>query len=121
MTVGEFRETIAGLKEQGMDEYDIAITLYTMFVGNAITLEEFERLLAVLGYSLTDEFKKMSPEEQKNQELEFEDDEEESKKESKEEPKKDSEDKKEDSKKEDSEDTDKEEKERARLKELFGK
>lgn len=75
MTAGEFRETIAKLKEQGMDDEDIAITLYTMFVGNAITLQEFENLLAVLGYSLTDEFKNMSPEEQKNIELEFDDDE----------------------------------------------
>ncbi len=73
MTVGEFKETIAGLKEQGMDDNDIAITLYTMFVGNAITLEEFENLLAVLGYSLTDEFKNMSPEEQKSLELDFDD------------------------------------------------
>lgn len=108
MTVGEFKETIAGLKEQGMDDNDIVITLYTMFVGDAITLEEFERLLAVLGYSLTEEFKKMSPEEQKNQELDFDDEELEEKGETKEEPK-------EDSKKKT------EEQEKARLKELFGK
>lgn len=108
MTVGEFKETIAGLKEQGMDDNDIVITLYTMFVGDAITLEEFERLLAVLGYSLTEEFKKMSPEEQKNQELDFDDEELEEKGEMKEEPK-------EDSKKKT------EEQEKARLKELFGK
>lgn len=73
MTVAEFKETIAGLKEQGMDDNDIAITLYAMFVGNAITLEELERLLAVLGYSLTEEFKNMSPEEQKSQCVEYDD------------------------------------------------
>lgn len=65
MTVDEGKKTIEELKAQGNSEEEIAGAFYLMFVEGKIDVEQFDALVNLLGYHLTDEFKAMSPEEQK--------------------------------------------------------
>lgn len=65
MTVEETKRAFAELKAQGQTDEDILATLYVMFADDKISLKELENLINVLGYELTEEFKAMSPEEQK--------------------------------------------------------
>lgn len=65
MTVKEAKKMFAGLRAQGQTDEDILGTLYLMFADDRISLDELETLCNVLGYELTEEFKAMSPEEQK--------------------------------------------------------
>lgn len=65
MTVKEIEEVIEMLKNQGNSEEDIAASFYLMFAEKKIDLNQLRALLAVLGYDLSDEFLKLSEEEQR--------------------------------------------------------
>ena len=73
MTVNEAKEAIAELKAQGNTEEEIAGSFYLMFCDGKIDVNQFDALVNLLGYHLTDEFLAMSEEEQKTQGFEKED------------------------------------------------
>lgn len=66
MTVEEAKKVIEELKAQGETEEDIVGAFYMMFQDDKLSLEEFEDLIGLMDYELTEEFKKLSPEEQKS-------------------------------------------------------
>ena len=66
MTVEEAKKMIEELKAQGETEEDIVGVFFMMFQDDKLTLEEFEDLIGLMDYELTEEFKKLSPEEQKS-------------------------------------------------------
>ena len=66
MTVDEAREAIEELKAQGANEEEIAGSLYLMFVDGKLDVKQFEALVNLLGYHLTEEFLAMSEDEQKS-------------------------------------------------------
>lgn len=65
MTEQEAKEIFEELKANGDTEEDIASKLYLMFTENELTVDQLGALLDILGYSLTEDFLKLSPEEQK--------------------------------------------------------
>lgn len=65
MTIEEGKKAIEELKAQGNSEEEIAGAFYLMFVEGKIDVDQFDALVNLLGYHLTDEFKNMSPEDQK--------------------------------------------------------
>lgn len=70
MTLEDAKKAIDGFREEGHTEEDIARTFYLMFVDGVLNLEDFETLIGLVGYELTEEFKNMSPEEQKTKPFE---------------------------------------------------
>ena len=66
MTVDEAREAIEELKAQGANEEEIAGSFYLMFVDGKLDVKQFEALVNLLGYHLTEEFLAMSEDEQKS-------------------------------------------------------
>lgn len=62
MTVGEFKEILAELKEKGYTDQMIIITIYSMYANNELTTKELEDLFYVMGYEFSDEFKNLSEE-----------------------------------------------------------
>lgn len=73
MTVNEAKEAIAELKAQGNTEEEIAGSFYLMFCDGKLDVNQFDALVNLLGYHLTDEFLAMSEEEQKTQGFEKKD------------------------------------------------
>ena len=76
MTPQEAEKVINTLKEEGKTEEEILGAFYKMFQEDKITIERLEGLVEAIGYHLTEEFKAMSPEEQKTkgyEEIEDED------------------------------------------------
>ena len=65
MTVEEMKKAIGELKAQGNDEETILGAFYRMFQDDKLTLDELDGIVNLLGYHLTEEFKSMSPEDQK--------------------------------------------------------
>ena len=65
MTVEEARKVIDELESQGASKEEIAGAFYLLFRDDKIDTEQLESLVNLLGYELNDEFKNMSPEEQK--------------------------------------------------------
>lgn len=65
MTVEEIKKVIDELESQGASKEEIAGAFYLLFRDNKIDTEQLEALVNELGYELNDEFKNMSPEEQK--------------------------------------------------------
>lgn len=68
MTVEEAKKVIEELKAQGETEDDIVGIFFMMFQDDKLSLEEFEDLIGLMDYELTEEFKNMSPEQQKSDE-----------------------------------------------------
>ncbi len=66
MTREDAQKAFEEFKTQGKTDEELAAMLYMMFQDEKINLEELEILLDVLGWKLTEEFKALSPEEQKN-------------------------------------------------------
>ena len=62
MTIDEAKKAFAEMRAQGADDNAILGTLYRMFQDDKIDVEQLGALVNVLGYELTDEFKKMTPE-----------------------------------------------------------
>ena len=66
MTIDEARKTIAELKAQGSDEDQLIGIFYQMYKDHKIEIQEFEALMNLIGYHLSEEFLRMSDEEQMN-------------------------------------------------------
>lgn len=78
MTQDEVKSAVEQLKAQGASENQIIGSFFKMFKDGKLELKEFEGLVDIMGYHLTDDFKNMSAEEQKAQEWddnEYDDDE----------------------------------------------
>lgn len=65
MTIEEGKKAVAELKSEGYDEEEILASFYAMFQNDEIDINILEALTHIVGYELTDEFKNMSPEDQK--------------------------------------------------------
>jgi len=65
MTADEAKVVFDNMKKDGITDEEIIAKLYLMFTEDKLTLIEFEALGRVLGYELTEEFRNMSPEDQK--------------------------------------------------------
>ncbi|MFA6829165.1 MAG: hypothetical protein WCR67_00435 [Bacilli bacterium] len=78
MTIDELKKSVEILKSEGWTEGEVLGSFYAMFQDGKVNLNEFEAMCAVIGYELTDEFKKMSPEDQRTKGY-YENDEEETK------------------------------------------
>lgn len=68
----EAKEAIETLKEKGMSDEELLYSLYGMFKNDEINVNELGDLVQLVGYELTDEFKNMSPEDQKTKGVEKE-------------------------------------------------
>lgn len=65
MTVTDMQKAIEQLKAEGHSEEEILGGFYKMFQNDQLTLDELDGIVNLMGYHLTDEFKAMSPEDQK--------------------------------------------------------
>jgi len=74
MTVKEGEKMIEELKKDGWNEEEIVAGFYQLFIEDEININELEDLVSLVGYELTEEFKKMSPEDQKTKGWADEDD-----------------------------------------------
>ena len=77
MTIDEAKKAFDEMRAQGADDNAILGTLYRMFQDDKLDVEQLGALVNVLGYELTDEFKKMTPEDQKTKGWEADDESEE--------------------------------------------
>ena len=71
MTVEEARKAIDEMESQGASKEEIAGAFYLLFRDDKIDTEQLEALVNLLGYELTDEFKNMGPEDQKEKGFEL--------------------------------------------------
>lgn len=69
MTLREAKQVIDEYLAQGMTEDDVLGTLYLMYQDDSINLEELEKLIGILGYEFSEEFKNMSDEDKKTKGL----------------------------------------------------
>lgn len=67
MTIDEAKEAISEMKAQGSSEEEIAASFYLMFVDDKIDVNQFDALVNLLGYHLSEDFLAMGTEEQKTQ------------------------------------------------------
>lgn len=65
MTVDEMKQAITQLKADGRSDDDILGAFYKMFQDDKLDLEQLDGVVNLMGYHLKDEFKAMSPEDQK--------------------------------------------------------
>lgn len=65
MTVDEMKQAISQLKADGHNDDEILGAFYKMFQDDKLDLEQLEGVVNLMGYHLKDEFKAMSPEDQK--------------------------------------------------------
>lgn len=65
MTVKEAQKAMNEMKAQGVTDDDLLGVLYLMFQDDKLTFDELEALVDSLGYQITEEFRNMSPEDQK--------------------------------------------------------
>jgi len=63
----EAKQAIDAMKEQGKSDEELLFALYGMFQDDKINVNELGDLVQLVGYELTDEFKNMSPDQQKTQ------------------------------------------------------
>lgn len=75
MTLKEAKQVIDEYLAQGEKEEDIVSALYIMYQDDDLTLEELEKLIGILGYEFTEEFKNMSDEDKKTKGVEPKEDE----------------------------------------------
>lgn len=66
MSIEELQKSIEEMKAQGQSEEEIAGAFYLLFRDGKINVEQLEALVNVLGFDLSEEFKAMDPEQQKN-------------------------------------------------------
>ena len=69
MTLKEAKQVIDEFLAQGESEENIVGALYVMYQEDDISLEELEKLIGILGYEFTEEFKNMSDEDKKKKGL----------------------------------------------------
>lgn len=66
MSIEELQKAIEEMKAQGQSEEEIAGAFYLLFRDGKINLEQLEALVNTLGFELSEEFKTMDPEAQKD-------------------------------------------------------
>lgn len=66
MSIEELQKAIEEMKAQGQSEEEIAGAFYLLFRDGKIDLEQLEALVNTLGFELSEEFKAMDPEQQKD-------------------------------------------------------
>lgn len=71
MNIKEAKDAIKTLKDQGLTDEQLLRAWHSMFVDDKLTIDELEMLCLLLGYKFTDKFKKMSPKDQKTNDIEF--------------------------------------------------
>lgn len=71
MNIKEAKDAIKTLKDQGLTDEQLSRAWHSMFVDDKLTIDELEMLCLLLGYKFTDKFKKMSPKDQKTNDIEF--------------------------------------------------
>lgn len=69
MTLKEAKQVIDEYLAQGEDEESIVSALYIMYQDGDLNLEELQKLIELLGYKFTEEFKAMSDEDKKTKGL----------------------------------------------------
>ena len=67
MSVDEAKEAISEMRAQGNSDEEIAGAFYLMFVDEKLDVNQFNALVNLLGYHLSEEFMAMSPEQQRTQ------------------------------------------------------
>lgn len=67
MTIDEAKEAISEMRAQGSSDEEIAASFYLMFVEDKLDVNQFNALVNLLGYHLTDEFLAMGTEQQKSE------------------------------------------------------
>lgn len=77
MSIEELTKAVEEMKAQGQSEEEIAGAYYLLFRDGKIDIEQLEALVNHLGFELSEEFKAMDPETQKNAGYEVLDNEEE--------------------------------------------
>lgn len=65
MTLKEAKQVLNEYLAKGESEEDLVGALYVMYQNDDINLEELEKLIGLLGYEFTEEFKAMSDEDKK--------------------------------------------------------
>lgn len=65
MTLEEAKKAIDSFKADGLTDEEIAVVLHDMFADDKLSIDELSELVGLVGYELTEEFRNMSPEEQK--------------------------------------------------------
>ena len=65
MTIDEGKKMIEELKAEGFDEEQIVAGFYQLFIDGDVNVEQLGDLVQLVGWELTEEFKNMSPEDQK--------------------------------------------------------
>lgn len=65
ITIEEAKKAMDEMMAQGTSEDDMLGILYLMFQDDKISFDELEALVDALGYEITEEFRNMSPEDQK--------------------------------------------------------
>ena len=65
MTPEEMKKAIEQLKATGASDEEILGGFYKMFQDDKLTIDELEGITNLMGYHFSDEFKAMSPEDQK--------------------------------------------------------
>lgn len=73
ITIEEAKKAMDEMMAQGTTEEEMLGILYLMFQADKISLDELESLIGALGYEFTEEFMNMTPEQQKTDGYEFED------------------------------------------------
>ena len=66
MSIEKLQKAIEEMKAQGQSEEEIAGAFYLLFRDGKIDLEQLEALVNTLGFELSEEFKTMDPEQQKD-------------------------------------------------------
>ncbi len=70
LTYKDVEEVITEFKEEGHSDEEIVVILYSMYQDDLFGEEELENILKIIGYELTEEFKKLSEDEKKTKGLE---------------------------------------------------
>lgn len=65
ITIEEAKKAMDEMMAQGTSEDEMLGILYLMFQDDEISFDELEALVDALGYEITEEFRNMSPEQQK--------------------------------------------------------
>ena len=75
MTVKEGRKMVEELRKEGLSDENIVAGYYQLFIDDVINVDQLGDLVQLVGWEITEEFKKLSPEEQKTMGWELEEDE----------------------------------------------
>jgi hypothetical protein len=65
MTLEEAKKAIDGFKADGLTNEEVAIVLHDMFANDKLTIDELDELVGLVGYHLTEEFRNLPVEQQK--------------------------------------------------------